>query len=142
VAASYPGYADAKPAPAPAGYEQPQAAPPQAAPPSAVPRGAAPPQPNGPRKGGGSHRAARHGKPTRGWRGRKPDKQAEDTDQPEPLGTDIQELSDDLSLAMPSLFSGTADGGVAPSAPQEAWQRTESSSSDGSMPPWDLGGRP
>jgi len=130
VAASYAGYADATPALEPARYE----------PPPAAPRRAAPPQPSGPRKGG-SHRAARHGKPARGWRGGKPDKQAEDTDQPEAQGSDIQELSDDLSLAMPTLFSGTADGGVAPSAPQETWQHTEPASPDGSMPPWDLGGR-
>jgi GT2 family glycosyltransferase len=130
VAASYAGHADATPAPVPARYEPP---------PQEAPRRAAPPQPSGPRKGG-SHRAARHGKPARGWRGKKPDKSAEDLDQPEAQGPDIQELSDDLSLAMPSLFSGTADGGVGPSAPETTWQRTEQQ--DGSVPPWDLGGRP
>jgi GT2 family glycosyltransferase len=128
--AAYAGFADtAPPAPVPVRYE----------PPPAVPRRAAPPQPASPRKGG-SHRAARHGKPARGWRGRKPDKEQEGTQEPDGQGPDMEQLSDDLSLAMPTLFSGPAEGGVAPSALQQAPPDPWSAAPDASRPPWETGG--
>jgi hypothetical protein len=123
---------------------------------------------SGPRKGG-SHRASRHGKPVkpvkpvkpakpaRGWRGRKTDstestasRHATAGKNPEMNSSDLEQASDDLSLAMPDLFSNPAEGGVAPSAlqelprePQEPWGQPEPPAGtlpDASRPPWELGG--
>jgi GT2 family glycosyltransferase len=129
-----------------------------------------------PRKGG-SHRASRHSKPSRGWRGggsrgagesdpgqggqataesrqggyqqerRYDNPRAYRYDEPpaEALGPDLEKLSDDLTLAMPKIFSGPADGGVlppsvstVPSAPQEApWGRAEEPEQEASRSPWE-----
>jgi GT2 family glycosyltransferase len=127
--AAHAGYGD----PVPLRYE----------PPAAPPRRSAPPPPAAPRKGG-SHRAARHGKPARGWRGRKSDGLPEGPEALEDQGRDTQQLSDDLSLAMPTLFAGPAEGGVAPAALQQApadpWLRTDPAAPDGTRPPWETGG--
>jgi GT2 family glycosyltransferase len=97
-----------------------------------------------PRKGG-SHRASRHSKPTRGWRGGRRDAgqdNRDDAPQAEALGPDLEKLSDDLTLAMPKLFAGPADGGVQPpaisTAQQEAsWGHVEEAEAETSRPPWD-----
>jgi hypothetical protein len=65
-------------------------------------------------------------------------------------GPDLEQASDDLSLAMPQLFSGPAEGGIASSAlqqqpPADPWARPEPPAAipqDGSRPPWELGGTP
>ena len=98
-----------------------------------------------PRKGG-SHRASRHSKPSRGWRGgsRGPGQDKPDNaSQAEDLGPDLEKLSDDLTLAMPKLFSGPADGGGMPpdlsQGPQEApWARAEDPDAEVSRTPWEL----
>jgi hypothetical protein len=68
-------------------------------------------------------------------------------------GSDLEQASDDLSLAMPDLFANPAEGGVATSAlqqqlarePAEPWGQPElpaATSQDASRPPWELGSTP
>jgi GT2 family glycosyltransferase len=104
-----------------------------------------------PRKGG-SHRASRHGKPARGWLGAKRGGAGGEQDrrdsepQAEALGPDLEKLSDDLTLAMPKLFSGPADGGLPSPAPpavssgqsQAPWDRAEEPESEATRLPWEL----
>jgi hypothetical protein len=103
-----------------------------------------------PRKGG-SHRASRHSKPSRTWRGGRRGAGQDTPEQTEELGPDLEKLSDDLTLAMPKLFSGPADGGVMPPAvppsvttggspvQQEApWGHSEEPDTGVARPPWEL----
>jgi GT2 family glycosyltransferase len=112
-------------------------------PPAREPPPAHEPQPAREPRKGGSHRASRHSKPARGWRGGR--RGAEDAgqdngEQPDALGPDLEKLSDDLTLAMPKLFSGPADGTstvstAAQAASQAApWERAEDPDV---APPWE-----
>ena len=99
-----------------------------------------------PRKGG-SHRASRHSKPSRGWRGGRRGAEQDKREHTEALGPDLEKLSDDLTLAMPKVFSGPGDGGVQSPAAQPsvsqgsqeaAWGRVEEPESGVSRPPWEV----
>jgi GT2 family glycosyltransferase len=106
-----------------------------------------------PRKGG-SHRASRHSKPSRGWRGGSrgagQDNGQDNRDgaqEAEGFGPDLEKLSDDLTLAMPKLFASPGDGGMMPpavppavsEAPQDApWGRAEDPDAEAVRAPWEL----
>ena len=97
-----------------------------------------------PRKGG-SHRASRHSKPPRGWRGgrREADQNMRDDAGPgEAFWPEQEKLPGDLTLAAPRPIAGPADTSVLPLPPAGAtqqdapWSRAEDP--DPGMPdPWE-----